>query len=107
MPWSPTRAFGHPLANIQSSGANPSLKNYMSYAMVETMVWQGVGDLVNRFRVKTLGLGEIDSTAAPGMVSRLKIPHTYAWYVTTPELGPSIQDMKKLLIDISSPGHLH
>ena len=54
--------------------------NYLSYALVETMTWQGLGDLVNSFRVKKLGLSEIDPTFAPGMVSSLKIPHTYAWY---------------------------
>lgn len=79
MPWSPTRAFHHPLANTQVSKTDPQIVNYLSYALVETMTWQGLGDLVNSFRVKKLGLSEIDPTFAPGMVSRLKIPHTYAW----------------------------
>ena len=79
MPWSPTKAFHHPLANIVASDANPSMTNYLSYALVETMTWQGLGDLINKFRVKKLGLGEIDPTFAPGMLSRLQIPHTYAW----------------------------
>lgn len=80
MPWSPTKAFPHPLANIQTAEyVNEKIMNYFSYAMVETMIWQGLGDLVNSFRVKRLGLSEIDPTFAPGMISRLKIPHTYAW----------------------------
>lgn len=79
MPWSPTKAFPHPLANIQTVDVNPSIVNYLSYALVETMIWQGLGDLVNSLRVKRLGLSEIVPIFAPGMVSRLKVPHTYAW----------------------------
>ena len=54
MPYSPTQAFPHPLANIQSS-ADPQLTNYMSYAMIELLSWQGIGDIVNRFRPSVLG----------------------------------------------------
>ncbi|KFX97233.1 hypothetical protein V490_02902 [Pseudogymnoascus sp. VKM F-3557] len=56
MPYSPTQAFPHPLANIQSSNADPQLTNYISYAMIEVLVWQGLGDIINRFRMKCLGL---------------------------------------------------
>lgn len=41
MPYSPTRAFPHPLANIQRSNLNPSTTNYLSYGMVELLTWQG------------------------------------------------------------------
>ena len=58
---------------------NPRLANYLSFAMVETMIWQGLGDLVNKLRVTQLGLDAIDPTFAPGMLSRLQVPHTYAW----------------------------
>lgn len=37
MPYSPTRAFSHPLANIQSSSADPQLTNYISYAMIKLL----------------------------------------------------------------------
>ena len=79
MPWSPTKAFPHPLANIPTSDVNPSIVNYLSCALVEALTWQGLGDLVNSLRVKRLALSEMATTSAPGMVSRLKIPHTYAW----------------------------
>jgi hypothetical protein len=49
--------------------------------MVETIIWQGIGNLVNSFRRKTLGLEPVDSTWAPGMISRLEVPHTYLWLV--------------------------
>lgn len=40
MPWTNTRSFPHPLANIKSSDHEPRLVNYLSYSMVEWMTWQ-------------------------------------------------------------------
>lgn len=54
----------------------------MSYALVEMMTWQGLGDVINRFREKSLGLEPVSLMWAPGMASRLRIPYTYCWYVT-------------------------
>jgi UDP:flavonoid glycosyltransferase YjiC (YdhE family) len=79
MPYSPTQAFPHPLANIQSSNADTNLTNYISYAMIEMLTWQGLGDIINRFRQRSLGLDDISMLRAPGMLQRLKIPHTYCW----------------------------
>ncbi|KAH7082383.1 putative glucosyl/glucuronosyl transferase [Paraphoma chrysanthemicola] len=78
MPYSPTQAFPHPLANIQSN-ADPQLTNYISYAMIEVLSWQGLGDIINRFRAKCLGLDPVSTLSAPGMLQRLKVPHTYCW----------------------------
>jgi len=79
MPYSPTQAFPHPLANIQSSNIDPRLTSYVSYAMIDILVWQGLGDIINRFRVKLLGLEPVGLMWAPGMLDRLKVPHTYCW----------------------------
>ncbi|KAL3423596.1 glycosyltransferase family 28 domain-containing protein [Phlyctema vagabunda] len=89
MPYSPTQAFPHPLANIQSSNADPQLTNYISYAMIEVLSWQGIGDIINRFRKKCLGLDPISLIWAPGMLQRLKVPHTYCW---SPALIPKPND---------------
>ncbi|KAG8533815.1 uncharacterized protein KY384_001556 [Bacidia gigantensis] len=89
MPWSPTQAFPHPLANIQSSNADTSLTNFISYALVEMMTWQGLGDMINRFREKSLGLEPVSLMWAPGMASRLQIPYTYCW---SPALIPKPRD---------------
>ncbi|KAL8694582.1 MAG: hypothetical protein Q9218_000764 [Villophora microphyllina] len=89
MPWSPTQAFPHPLANIQSSNADQSITNFMSYALVEMMTWQGLGDIINRFREKSLGLEPVSLMWAPGMASRLRIPYTYCW---SPALIPKPKD---------------
>ncbi|KAI9682312.1 MAG: hypothetical protein M1817_000366 [Caeruleum heppii] len=89
MPWSPTQAFPHPLANIQSSNAETSVANFISYALVEMMTWQGLGDVINRFREKSLGLEPVSLMWAPGMITRLRIPYTYCW---SPALIPKPRD---------------
>ncbi|KAF5022977.1 hypothetical protein F66182_4975 [Fusarium sp. NRRL 66182] len=89
MPWSPTRAFPHPLANIQSSNTDDVMTNYMSYALVEMMTWQGLGDVINRFREKALELPPLSLIWAPGLLSRLKISWTYCW---SPALIPKPND---------------
>jgi UDP:flavonoid glycosyltransferase YjiC (YdhE family) len=89
MPWSPTQSFPHPLANIQSSNADVNIANFMSYALVEMMTWQGLGDVINRFRERALGLDPISLIWAPGMLSRLRIPYTYCW---SPALIPKPKD---------------
>ncbi|KAJ9130911.1 UDP-Glycosyltransferase/glycogen phosphorylase [Pleurostoma richardsiae] len=89
MPYSPTQAFPHPLANIQASDADPQLTNYISYALVELLSWQALGDIINRFRVKCLDLDPVSTIWAPGMLQRLRIPHTYCW---SPALIPKPKD---------------
>lgn len=89
MPWSPTRAFPHPLANIESTNTDTVMTNYISYAMVEMMTWQGLGDVINRFRTKILDLEPLSLIWAPGILSRLRIPTTYCW---SPALIPKPAD---------------
>ncbi|KAI1484782.1 hypothetical protein F5X96DRAFT_662874 [Biscogniauxia mediterranea] len=89
MPWSPTRAFPQPLANIQSSNTDPVTTNYVSYALVEMMTWQGLGDVINRFRAKILDLEPLSLLWAPAVLTRLRIPYTYCW---SPALIPKPND---------------
>ncbi|KAK3329728.1 glycosyltransferase family 28 domain-containing protein [Apodospora peruviana] len=89
MPWSPTRAFAHPLANIESTNTDVVMTNYVSYALVEMMTWQGLGDVINRFRTKVLDLEPLSLIWAPGLLSRLRIPTTYCW---SPALIPKPAD---------------
>ena len=89
MPYSPTQAFPHPLANIQSSNADTNMTNYLSYTMVEAMTWQGLGDVINRFRANSLGLEPISLMWAPGMLARLRVPYTYCF---SPSLVPKPKD---------------
>ncbi|KAF4626342.1 hypothetical protein G7Y89_g11818 [Cudoniella acicularis] len=89
MPWSPTYDFPHPIANIQSSNASGSMTNELSYTLVDMMTWQGLGDLINKFRKETLGLELLTQAAATSMLHRLRIPYTYCW---SPALIPKPKD---------------
>ena len=97
MPWSPTQAFPHPLANLISSNADANITNFISYALVDMLTWQGLGDVINRFRENTLHLEPVSIMWAPGMASRLRIPWTYCW---SPALIPKPADWGNY-IDIS------
>ncbi|KAK5664002.1 hypothetical protein OQA88_215 [Cercophora sp. LCS_1] len=88
-PYTPTQAFPHPLASIKKSNVDPGYTNFISYPLVEMMVWQGLGDLVNDFRVKTLGLDPVSTLWAPGATYRLHVPFTYLW---SPGLVPKPED---------------
>jgi len=65
------------------------MTNFMTYALVDMMTWQGLGDIINRFREKSLGLEPVSIMWAPGMASRLRIPYTYCW---SPALIPKPKD---------------
>lgn len=41
MPWSSTRAFPHPLANLPSTCMNAKTANWVSYGVAEWLTWQG------------------------------------------------------------------
>jgi UDP:flavonoid glycosyltransferase YjiC (YdhE family) len=89
MPWTPTKAFPHPLADIVATETDTAITNYVSYALVEMMTWQGLGDVINRFRVNILELEYMSLLWAPGILSRLRIPTTYCW---SPALTPKPAD---------------
>jgi sterol 3beta-glucosyltransferase len=41
MPWSPTKTFHHPLAAMEYGDVDKSTANYLSFAIMELMTWQG------------------------------------------------------------------
>ncbi|CAK7209609.1 hypothetical protein SBRCBS47491_000501 [Sporothrix bragantina] len=87
MPWTPTRSFPHPLANLKVPATSPmyALASQLSFMLVECLTWQGLGDLINRFRSSRLGLGSLSplQVVAPfqpgGLMGRLRVPTTYCW----------------------------
>ncbi|KAM0703866.1 hypothetical protein Q7P35_008871 [Cladosporium inversicolor] len=89
MPWTATRAFSHPLANLKSKNMDPRAANYLSYGVVDLMTWQGLGDVINAWRVKDLDLEPLSSSSGPEIVEILKIPYTYCW---SPSLVPKPRD---------------
>lgn len=65
MPWSPTHSSPPPLANVRSKFEQTSLANFASYALaayalVQVMIWDRLGDLINEFRKKELKLDPLD-----------------------------------------------
>lgn len=45
MPWSSTKVFPHPMANVMQGAASNidvGVANYLSYGIVEWMTWQGL-----------------------------------------------------------------
>ncbi|OAP58152.1 hypothetical protein AYL99_07242 [Fonsecaea erecta] len=91
MPWSPTRAFPHPLANIRNSSTDPKLANYISYGMVQLLTWNGIADIVQSWR-KSIDLEPIPRSEAPFLMETLQVPHTYCW---SPALAPKPKDWGK------------
>ncbi|OQE93072.1 hypothetical protein PENNAL_c0006G03456 [Penicillium nalgiovense] len=88
MPWTSTRSFPHPLANLKYSTTEPKMANYLSYGIVEWLTWQGLGDVINDWR-KTIDLEPISVTEGPRLAETLKIPFTYCW---SPTLMPKPAD---------------
>ncbi|EKG10097.1 UDP-glucuronosyl/UDP-glucosyltransferase [Macrophomina phaseolina MS6] len=105
-PYTPTTQFPHPLANIKQSNIDESYTNFMSYPLVEMMTWQGLGDLVNKFRVKNLGLDPVSTLWAPGQLYRLKVPYTYMWSPTLvpkpADWGPEVNVTGFTFLDLAS-----
>ncbi|KLT46416.1 UDP-Glycosyltransferase/glycogen phosphorylase [Cutaneotrichosporon oleaginosum] len=91
MPWSPTSRFSHPLVNVQRSNAGESVTNYLSYALADTLMWQGLGDIVNRFRAK-LGISPLSALTGPMSIERLRVPVIYGW---SPSLLPKPEEWRE------------
>ncbi|ETI27554.1 hypothetical protein G647_00003 [Cladophialophora carrionii CBS 160.54] len=91
MPWTPTRAFPHPLANISTKSTDPKLANYISYGMIQLLTWNGIGDIVQKWRA-TLDLEPLPLSEAPFLMETLQIPCTYC---CSPALVPKPRDWAK------------
>ncbi|KAJ5597984.1 hypothetical protein N7537_008068 [Penicillium hordei] len=88
MPWSSTTAFPHPLANLTNVRGDVGIANYISYDVVEWMTWQGLGDIINKWR-KSIDLEEVAMFDGPMLTRALNIPFTYCW---SPALVPKPAD---------------
>ncbi|GKT66114.1 glycosyltransferase family 1 protein [Colletotrichum tofieldiae] len=91
MPWTPTRAFPHPLANVKSGSVDMKMSSshYMSYGMVDYMTWQGLGDVINRWRRNVLGLETLPESVGSELLDVAQVPYTYCW---SPALIPKPKD---------------
>ncbi|KAH8879710.1 sterol glucosyltransferase [Thozetella sp. PMI_491] len=88
MPWSITKAFPHPLANLTGAHTEMPMANAVSYSVVEFLTWQGLGDVINEWR-NELDLEQIAFSDGPSLAEILRVPFTYCW---SPALVPKPQD---------------
>ncbi|KAJ5650555.1 uncharacterized protein N7484_004278 [Penicillium longicatenatum] len=88
MPWSSTKSFPHPLSSLTADPEYKGLDCWASYGVVEWLTWQGLADVVNKWRA-SIDLGPIPTTEGPSLHEGLKIPFTYCW---SPALVPKPQD---------------
>ncbi|KAF0693768.1 Aste57867_15267 [Aphanomyces stellatus] len=96
-PWVPTQEFPHPLSNLPYKGKREK-RNYMSYNLVDLLMWQGTEGMVNRFRVDVLGLRKIrKGDHGRSLVLDWKIPHSFMW---SEHLVPSPPDWDPTLYDV-------
>jgi UDP:flavonoid glycosyltransferase YjiC (YdhE family) len=88
MPWSATAAVPHPFAGIEPGAARP-VQNFMSYGVVDLLIWGGIADLVNTFREETLKLPPISLADGAALLDDNEVPFTYLW---PPSLVPKPAD---------------
>jgi sterol 3beta-glucosyltransferase len=93
MPWSATAAVPHPFARIDP-GADGPVQNFLSYGVVDLLIWSGIADLVNAFRKDTLGLPSISLADGAALLEDHEVPFTYLWPTSLmpkpPDWGPHI-----------------
>lgn len=69
-------------------------------------MWQGLGDLINRFRTEVLRMEEVSTLWAPGQLYRMKVPYTYMWspgLIPKPkDWGPEIDISGFVFLDLAS-----
>jgi len=78
MPWSPTSVYPHPFAGLDAGGDQP-LQNFLSYGVVDLIIWSGIADLVNAFRRDSLGLPPLSHLDGAGLLEDHAVPFTYLW----------------------------
>ncbi|KAJ5538275.1 hypothetical protein N7494_007754 [Penicillium frequentans] len=78
-PWTPTREFANPLAQIQVDDCiDRDMQNYFSFLLIEESLWHEISHVVDHFRQGILGLPGVP-TGGGALLRQLNIPHTYLW----------------------------
>ncbi|EPS66136.1 hypothetical protein M569_08639, partial [Genlisea aurea] len=90
MPWTPTYAFPHPLARVPQSAGY-----WLSYILVDLLIWWGIRGYINDFRKKRLKLSPIAYLTLYHAISQL--PTGYMW---SPHVVPKPDDWGPL-VDIT------
>ena len=89
MPWTRTTEFPSPFA-ASMSRKNGRL-NWLSFGAVDRLIWLGLGDLINAWRVDALRLSPIWTMSAKGhrVLHDNQVPFLYCW---SEELMPKPHD---------------
>ncbi|EYU17470.1 hypothetical protein MIMGU_mgv1a010079mg [Erythranthe guttata] len=88
MPWTPTYAFPHPLARVPQSAGY-----WLSYILVDLLIWWGIRGHINNFRKNKLNLPPIAYFSTyHGSISHL--PTGYMW---SPHVVPKPNDWGPLV----------
>lgn len=88
MPWTPTYEFPHPLARVPQSAGY-----WLSYIIVDLLIWWGIRSYINDFRRRKLKLPPIAYFSTyHGSISHL--PTAYMW---SPHLVPKPSDWGSLV----------
>ncbi|XP_054786841.1 sterol 3-beta-glucosyltransferase UGT80B1 [Prosopis cineraria] len=88
MPWTPTNEFPHPLARVPQSAAY-----WLSYVIVDLLIWWGIRGIINDFRKKKLKLAPI----AYFSTYRGSISHLPTGYMWSPHVVPKPSDWGPLV----------
>ncbi|XP_022894288.1 sterol 3-beta-glucosyltransferase UGT80B1-like isoform X2 [Olea europaea var. sylvestris] len=100
MPWTPTYAFPHPFAHVPQSAGY-----WLSYILVDLLIWWGIRGYINDFRKKKLKLPPIAYFSTyHGSISHL--PTGYMWsphVVSKPEdWGPLVDVVGYCFLNLGS-----
>ncbi|KAE9589103.1 putative sterol 3-beta-glucosyltransferase [Lupinus albus] len=88
MPWTPTYEFSHPLARVPRSAGN-----WLSYIIVDLLIWWGIRGIINDFRKRKLKLAHI----AYFSMYRGSISHLPTGYMWSPHVVPKPSDWGPLV----------
>lgn len=56
MPWTSTKSFPHPLANLKNTNGKEGIANFVSYGIVDWLTWQGYVSEVRPKFLREMGL---------------------------------------------------
>ncbi|KAL1357745.1 hypothetical protein HN51_009617 [Arachis hypogaea] len=88
MPWTPTYQFPHPLARVPQSAGY-----WLSYIIVDLLIWWGIRGIINDFRKRKLKLAPI----AYFSMYRGSISHLPTAYMWSPHVVPKPSDWGPLV----------
>lgn len=88
MPWTPTYEFPHPLARVPQTAAY-----WLSYIVVDLLIWWGIRSYINEFRKKKLNLPPI----AYFSTYHGSISHFPTGYIWSPHVVPKPKDWGPLV----------